>query len=319
MNPFKRFSSKQNFRNLWKQYSVVFLLLAFILFFHISRSDYHSIYDFDKVILNSTALMITVVGLSFVMVSGGVDFSIGYQMSLIAVVISRLSVAQQPEWAILLCALSTGLLCGLLNGILVSYLEIVPFAATIATQIIFRGISFLISGGSMVTNLSILIRNLTRSTFLFLRVDLWLLILSYLMLFFILRFTLIGKSLRAVGLNEAHAIRSGIPVKHIKCSAYSAAGLFYAVATMVLISQRGYAGSETGIGMEITAIVAAYIGGALSLAESQNVLLLFLGALVVAIVESNLPKVGGSSYLQFIITGVLLIITMVLHRRRAEI
>lgn len=312
---FKQLRS-HNIRSLWGQNSVVVLWLLLLLVLNVIQADYESVSELRQIVANNTALMVTVAGLSLVMIGGGIDFSIGYQMSLTAVVISKLSVAQQPEWMIVSGALCTGFICGLFNGVLVSYLEIVPFAATIATQIIFRGISYLVSGGSMVTNLSTIIRGITRSYFLKIRADFWIGVFAFLFLFVILRLTLQGKALRAIGLNEDQAKRSGLPVKKIKCEAYCIAGVFYSIATMILISRRGYAGSETGIGMEITAIIAAYIGGVLSLAESQNILLLFLGTMIVAAVEGSLPKVGITTYLQYIITGMILIITMLLHKKR---
>jgi len=305
-----------NFRDIWEKYSAVILIVILVIMFNIFGSGFWSLKNYEDIILNNTGMIITVVGLSFVMLGGGIDLSIGYQISMVSVVISLLSVGDLPDSAVIAGALLAGLCCGLLNGILVGYLEIVPFAATIATQIIFRGCSFAFSQGRMVSNMAEAIRQITRFRIIGIRLDMWLAVLGFFALGLILRISFIGKNLRAIGLDENAAQRAGVKVKRVKCLSYCIASFFYAVAAMVLTSRKGYAGSEIGVGMEITAIVAAYVGGILTFAQKQGVATLLLGTLVVAVIENGLLKVGMNTYIQYIITGTILIVSMTLHKRQ---
>lgn len=305
-----------NFRDIWEKYSAVILIVILVIMFNIFGSGFWSLKNYEDIILNNTGMIITVVGLSFVMLGGGIDLSIGYQISMVSVVISLFSVRDMPDGVVIVGALLTGLCCGLLNGILVGYLEIVPFAATIATQIIFRGCSFVFSQGRMVSNMAEAIRQITRFRLMGIRLDMWLAAMGFIALGLILRISFVGKNLRAIGLDENTARRAGVKVKRIKCLSYCIASLFYAVAAMVLTSRKGYAGSEIGVGMEITAIVAAYVGGILTFAQKQGVATLLLGTLVVAVIENGLLKVGMNTYIQYIITGIILIISMTLHKRQ---
>lgn len=308
-----------SFQDIWAKYSTVCLIIILVILFNHFGSGFWTLKNYEDIVLNNTGMIITVVGLSFVMLGGGIDLSIGYQISMISVVISLLSVGRLPDWAVVAGALLAGLCCGLLNGVLVGYLEIVPFAATIATQIIFRGCSFVLSQGRMVSNLAETVRQMTRFRFLGIRVDMYLAMAGFLVLELVLHRSFLGKYLRAIGLNEDASVRARIKVKRIKCLSYCIASLFYAVAAMVLTSRKGYAGSEIGVGMEITAIVAAYVGGVLTLAQKQGVVTLLLGTLVVAVIENGLVKVGMNTYIQYIITGIILIVSMTLHKRQKNI
>lgn len=312
----KDMMKKRNFRSLWGRYSTVALLAVMIIMVNLLGEGNWSWKSWQNIVLSNTGLIVIVIGLSFVMIGGGIDLSIGYQISLIAVIISLLSTANFPDWVVILGALVTGACCGLLNGVLVGFLEIVPFAATIATQIIFRGISFVLSNGRMISYIAEKIRAITRQYFLLLRIDVWILLAGVSVLWAVLRFFFLGKHLRAIGLNESTAIRAGIKVKKVKCMSYCIAGLFYAVAAMILVSRKGYAGSEIGVGMEITAIVAAYMGGILNMAEKQSVVTLLLGTLVVVVIETGLTKFGMNTAIQYIITGVILIVSMTIHKKQ---
>ena len=312
----KQLFKLKNFQSLWNRYSTVVLFVVLITMFNLFGEGFWSVKSYQNIVWSNTGLILVVVGLSFVMIGGGIDLSIGYQISLIAVIISMLSTAHFPDWVVIRGALATGACCGLLNGVLVGYLEIVPFAATIATQILFRGVSFGLSNGRMVSYIAESIRIITRKSFLGLRLDVWIVILGVLVLWVVLRFLFMGKYLRAIGLNEATAARAGIKVKYTKCLSYCVAGLFYAVAAMILVSRKGYAGSEIGVGMEITAIVAAYVGGILNMAEKQSVATLLLGTLGVAVSDTGLKKFGMNTAIQYIITGLILITSMTIHKKQ---
>lgn len=293
------------------------MLLLLVLFSSVNDGQ-SVLVSLQGTILSSTALILSVCGLGFIMTGGGIDFSIGYQISLISAVISILSVRQFSDGVVVLGALAVGVLCGLANGLLVGYFEIPPFAATIATQVVFRGASYLLTQGNMISSIADSVRKTAKTYFLTIRLDVWLAVAGAVALWLFLRGTFWGMYLRAIGLNEARAGRAGIPVRRIKCLSYCIASLFYTAAAVVMISRYGYAGSEIGPGMDITSIVAAYIGGAFALAEKRRVHQLLLGALVVIAIERELPQAGVSAYLQYLITGVFLILSLMMRRKRSS-
>lgn len=305
-------------QKVWERYSTLFLFIIVAVLFSIHSGDLLIFNDFKGILLGNTALMIVVLGLTFVVIVGGIDLSVGYQISLVSVMIAMISREGFPDWIVVVGALTVGVLCGLMNGTLVAFLNIVPFAATIATQIIFRGVSYYLSNGSMTSYRSDVMRGITRSTVLGIREDLWLMLFALLIFIMLMHFSFLGKYMRAIGLHEESAERAGVRIKSVKCFAYALAGLFYAVAAIIMTSAYGYAGSEIGIGMEITGITAAYIGGALWQAQQPNVVKLIFGVLIVSMIENKLPKVGINSQVQYIITGLILVVAMGIHGRRKQ-
>ncbi|MDO4333996.1 MAG: ABC transporter permease [Eubacteriales bacterium] len=319
MEQIRNWKKKWSRREYWEKYIVLLLFIIGCAVMLNIRSDlFPTGLNLKQIVLGDTALMIVVLGISYVMIVGGIDLSVGYQISLVSAVIAMLSMRELPDWAVILGALAVGMLCGLLNGILVAFLDIVPFAATIATQIIFRGLSYYISKGRMIANISDTVRAVTKREWLGIRGDLWLALLAIALFVGIMRFSFPGTYMRAVGLAEEAAGRAGIKVKKVKCFAYCLAGLLYATAAVILTSVRGYAGSEIGVGMEITGIAAAYIGGVLSQAKKPSIIRLIFGVLMVGTIESLVPKVEILSYLKYLIMGLLLIVVMGIHKKRNQ-
>lgn len=316
MERLRKWKREGAIQGIWEKYSTYFLMLILTVCFYLRPNDYISAANLQDLFLGGSALVIVVFGVSLVMIMGGIDLSVGYQISLVSVAIAGFSRLGLPDWLVISGALLAGGLCGLLNGILVTVFDIVPFAATIATQIIFRGASYYLSNGRMVSYIPDTVRNITRYRLLNIRGDVWIMLLVLLLFAFILHFSFFGKYMRAIGLNEKSAERAGVKVKQIKCASYCLAGLLYGVASIIMTSTRGYAGSEIGIGMEITAIAAAYIGGLLKQPEKPNVITLFLGAVIVGMITNRLPKAGVNSYIQYIFTGLILIVAIGIHKKR---
>ena len=302
--------------NLWENYSTIVIMLAIAIIFNSISRGFVSLGNLEKIVLQNLPLMLIVLGTVFVMIVGGIDLSIGYQISLVSAVLSYLSIQQRSGWIAIAGALGAGLLCGLLNGVLVGYLKIVPFAATIATQIMFRGISYLISKGSMTSNIPEGVRILAKSYLGEIQNSVWVVLLGILVFQIVMKYSYIGKYFRAVGLDEKIATAAGVPTRFMRCLAYGIASIFYALAGLCMVSVRGYSGSEIGVGMEIQGIAAAYIGGVLGKAEQPLVLSLILGVLTIGMIANGLPKIGISEYVQYVFTGVILVISMIIHNKR---
>lgn len=301
-------------KNGWNSSVLIMLLVAFV--FTVMSHEFLALDNIRSIVFLNTDLAVVVLGLAFIMAGGGFDLSVGYQISLISALISVMIVAGISPVFIVIAALLTGIGCGLLNGILTAYLNIVPFAATLATQVIFRGISYYISDNRVVTALPKSFRMLAKGSMLGVRFDLWIVVLCFLFTAVVFRFTFIGKYIRAIGLNEEAAWRSGIKVKRIKCLSYSIAGVFYALAAIIMTARKGVAGSNVGPGMEITGIAAAYIGGVLGQPAHPRIWSLILGVLTVAMIENRFSLISINANAQYIVTGVILILSMLFYKRK---
>ena len=316
MNLAGKTGQKLNFQMLWEKYSALVLAVVMAIVFSRQSGSFLSAENLKKIIYDNIPLAMSVLGVSEVMIGGGIDFSIGYQISLLSVLISSMSNRHLPAPLLVLGILTASGICGLMNGVMVAYVGVAPFAATIATQIIFRGLSYYLSNGSMSSNISAIVRNMTRTGIFSVRWDLWMAALTIFLFVLVMKFLYVGRSLRAVGLDEESAMRSGIKVNSVKLFSYIMASFFYAMAAMVMTSKRGYAGSTIGEGMEITSIATAYVGGILWQAENPNIINLLLGVFVVGMIDNGLQLTGVNPFLQYIFTGFILLIAMSTHRRR---
>lgn len=268
-------------------------------------------YNALDLLLRNTHMIILTVGLSLVIAGGWIDLSVGYQLSFISVLVGwLLNMGVQPLAAGLLGVLA-GLLCGAFNGFLVTVLGLAPFAATLASQVIFRGFSYTITNGSIFSHLPESFRKLTQGRLLGIPVDVWIALACLLAASLLFAFTYYGKYIKAIGANEEAVRRSGVNIRLVKMLCYMLCSTFCAMAALVMTSQYGRATSYNGAGIEITAITAVYLSGAVVPHTSKrgsgyHSWLLVLGVLVLATVEEGVKLVGWNPFIRYIIMGAIL-------------
>ena len=144
--------SKINLSGL-KKYTIMLVLVGLMALFSLTSPYFLTLRNITNIISQNTYFIIVAVALSFVMIGGGIDLSVGYQMSLVSVVTAMLMVVyQQPVWLAVLAGLALGTLLGLINGIIVTRIKIFPLIATLATSVIFQGISYMVSQAKTYRN-----------------------------------------------------------------------------------------------------------------------------------------------------------------------
>lgn len=304
-----------------KKNDMMLVLIALICFFTAFSPSFLTFMNLKNLILQNTHILVIVAGLSFVMVGGGIDLSIGYQISLVSVVMGLLFLADIPPLVTAFIGVLTGICCGAMNGWLVSFMGVLPFAATLVTQIIFRGVSSVTSSGRTFSQIPTPFRAITSGALLGIQIDIWIAVLCIGIVGFIFTYTYYGKHIKGMGENEKALQLAGIYVKRIKLICYMAAGAFYAIAAMILVSKQGIASSSNGPGMEITAIAAVYIGGVASyrggsIGENVKITKLIIGVFIQAVIDNGIQLIGGAYYIQYIIIGGILLFSFVLKREK---
>lgn len=294
--------------------SVLVIFAALVGIFSLLSPNFLTVFNLKNILLQNTHMIVIVLGLAFIMIGGGIDLSVGYQISLITVIVGRLFSMGIPYPIVMLAGLLTGALCGSCNGVLVAFCKIVPFAATLATQVIFRGLSYWISSGRTYSRIPEEFQMLVGQAFLGVQADVWIALICLILAGLVFRYTFYGKYIRAIGQNEEVTARTGVNVKKTKLFCYTIGGIFYALAAMLLVSKQSIASSANGVGMEITGIAAAYIGGVPGQAEEVRVLSLVVGVLIMAVIDNGLQMSGGNQYLQYVITGIILILSMIVRK-----
>ncbi|HZF89947.1 substrate-binding domain-containing protein [Streptomyces sp.] len=258
-------------------------------------------------------------GVTFVIVSAGIDLSVGSVAALSATVLAWSATSEGVPVALaVLLAVATGIGCGLVNGFLISYGKLPPFIATLAMLSVARGLSLVISQGSPIA-FPESVSHLGDTLGGWLPVPVLVMVVMGLLTAFVLGRTYIGRSMYAIGGNEEAARLSGLRVKKQKLAIYALSGLFAAAAGVVLASRLSSAQPQAAQGYELDAIAAVVIGGASLAGGTGKASGTLIGALILAVLRNGLNLLSVSAFWQQVVIGVVIALAVLLDtvRRKA--
>lgn len=257
-------------------------------------------------------------GVTFVIVSAGIDLSVGSVAALSATVLAWSATSEGvPVWIAVILAVATGIACGLVNGVLVSYGKLPPFIATLAMLSVGRGLSLVISQGSPIA-FPDSVSHLGDTLGGWLPVPVLVMIVMGLVTAVILGRTYIGRSMYAIGGNEEAARLSGLRVKKQKLVIYALSGLFAAAAGIVLASRLSSAQPQAAQGYELDAIAAVVIGGASLAGGTGKASGTLVGALILAVLRNGLNLLSVSAFWQQVVIGVVIALAVLLDTLRRK-
>ncbi|MER6143948.1 substrate-binding domain-containing protein [Streptomyces sparsogenes] len=258
-------------------------------------------------------------GVTFVIVSAGIDLSVGSVAALSATVLAWSATSQGlPVWLAVILALATGLACGLVSGALISFGKLPPFIATLAMLSVGRGLALVISQGSPIP-FPDSVSHLGDTIGGWLPVPVIVMVVMGLITAGVLARTYVGRAMYAIGGNEEAARLSGIRVKRQKLAIYALSGAFAAVAGIVLASRLSSAQPQAAVGYELDAIAAVVIGGASLSGGVGKASGTLIGALILAVLRNGLNLLEVSAFWQQVVIGLVIALAVLLDtaRRRA--
>ncbi len=291
-----------------KKYAVVFVLLALMAFFSWRSPYFFTARNLTNIVTQNTYFIIVAVGLSFVMIGGGIDLSVGYQMSLVGVITAMAMVVYRlPVWLAVLLGLVLGTTLGLINGLIVTSIRIFPLIATLATSTVFQGISYIVSKANTFRAYPDQFLWLTKGKVLGAPVDVLLALIIVILVTIVYYETVFGFRLITLGGSEEAARLSGINTRRMKIAMYALCGFFTAVATMVMISKANTTNPSFGPGTEFIALTAAIVGGVSFMGGEGNIPSLVAGVFLLAVLGNGMQLAGWGTYAQFIVRGLILL------------
>lgn len=260
---------------------------------------------FQQMVLNG----LLAVGIMFTILTGGIDLSIGCTFAIVGIAVASACVGGMNPLLAILIGLLVGAVLGLFNGFLVTNLKLQPFIATLGTMSLYRGIAYVVTGGTPVTNVPDSFRNIFNGQFPGgIRYYVVVMIVVFVIAHIILSKTRTGDYLYAVGGNEEAAKLSGVNVRKTKYIAYIASGVCTAVAGLIMLASLGSAEATAGIGYETNAIAAAAIGGTSMAGGRGTALGTFFGALLLAVLKVGMVVINVDSFWQYVVTGLIIIV-----------
>jgi ribose transport system permease protein len=255
---------------------------------------------------------IIAVGLTFVIISGGIDLSVGSLVAFSGVVMASLLQRAVPVPVALLAGLAAGLACGLVNGLLITFGRLPPFIATLGMMSMARGGALLYTEGRPISGFAEGFRWLSTSKVWFVPVPVIIMGVVYAIAHFVLRRTRFGRYVFAIGGNEEAALLSGVPVRFHKTMVYGACGLLSALASIVLTARLNSAQPIAGINYELDAIAATVIGGTSLMGGQGSVVGTLIGALIMGVLRNGLNLLGVSSFIQQVVIGAVIILAVLM-------
>ncbi|HCX95485.1 MAG TPA: ribose ABC transporter permease [Spirochaetaceae bacterium] len=250
----------------------------------------------------------------FVILTGGIDLSVGSVMGLSGVVAAGAMAGGQSIILSVLLGLATGIALGLINGLLISYVRIAPFIATLGMLSFARGVILIVTKGWPITNIPKPFLIVGQGDFLSLPIPLWVMIVLAAVAHFLLSRTAFGRRTYAIGGNEQATFLSGINVKKIKVFLYMISGLMASVVGIILIARFNSAQADTGTGWELDAIAAAVIGGTSLSGGSGSIFGVIIGAAIMGVIRNGLVLMRVSPYWQTAVIGIIIVLAAVLDR-----
>ena len=289
-------------------------LVAIVVIFGLLAPDFLSQRNLLNILQQSSINACLALGMTLVIISGGIDLSVGPTAAISAVICATLLVAGVPVPLAILAGLSIGALCGLVNGVLVAYAGLQPFIVTLGTLSTYRAIALIYTGGNPVLGVPQGFRTLFNGTVAGIPNSVVMVAIVALLAWVLLKKTPLGEYLLAVGGNEEAAYVAGVPIAVTKITAYVISGALAALASMILIGRLGAAEPILGNLWELDAIAAAAIGGASLMGGKGSVIGTLLGAIILGAMRNGLTLMNVQAFYQLLATGLIILVAMMIDR-----
>lgn len=300
---------KNFIRHNSRELSIVVAIIIMGILFGIKEPIYLSMSNIKDIFEQSIIYGLMAIGMTAIIILGGIDLSVGSALALLSVIISKAAVSGVHPILCLLLAVVASLFFGSLNGTLVAYLKLQPFIATLGTMSVFRGVAYLVSDGYPVLGVPTAYRDVINGDFLgVIRTSTVLYVLFVILMMVIMGKTRLGTHIYAIGGNEEAARLSGIRINKVKTVIFAIAMMGTGIASMIQVARLGTGDPTTGQGYELNAIAAVAIGGTSMAGGRGTIVGTVLGAILFAGLRNGLIVSNVATFWQYVATGVVIII-----------
>ena len=296
------------------------LILVYLFFCIWAGEAFYSGFNRVTVLTQSVIVVCGALGMTLIIVSGGIDLSVGSQIALSTVVIARALESGASPGTAAVAGVVTGAACGLVNGLLITRLKLVPFIITLGTLLIFRGTATGMANeqkiDAPITWLNSLLSKFPDPPWLLVAPGVWIALALSVLTAVALRNTVLGRHMFAIGSNENTARICGVRVERTKLWIYTLGGLLTGVAGTMQFSRLTVGDPTAARGMELDIIAAVVIGGGSLSGGEGSVVGSVAGAMLMAVIRNGLSMKGVPNYVQDILTGSIIVAAVAIDRWR---
>ena len=295
-----------------RQLGTLFGLIGLCLILWILSPYFLTVSNLLNIVEQSSVISIIAIGMTFVIISSGIDLSVGSILAFSGVIMASLLQMDFPIFVALSMGLVAGSFCGFLNGVLVSKGLLPPFIATLGMMSIARGAALLVTQGRPISGFSYSFRQLASGEILQIPIPVIVMLVIYISAHFLLLKTRFGRQVYAIGGSEEVSILSGVNVKKIKTLVYVLSGGLSGLAAIILTARLNSAQPIAGIMYELDAIAATVIGGTSLMGGEGTILGTLVGALIMGVLRNGLNLLNVSPFIQQIVIGSVIILAVLI-------
>ena len=309
---------KDNTKQLLQKYGPLIALLLIVVVITIIQPSFMSTTNILNVLRQVSISALIAFGMTFVILTGGIDLSVGSTLALTGAVAATMLASGMDPILTILIALLLGAILGAINGVIIAKGKVAPFIATLATMTIYRGLTLVYTEGRPVSGLgdSTTFQMLGKGYFFGIPVPVVTMILAFFALWFIMHKTTFGRRVYAVGGNEGAARLSGINTDRVKIMVYSLTGMLAALSALILTSRLNSAQPTAGTSYELDAIAAVVLGGTSLTGGRGWIFGTLVGALIIGVLNNGLNLIGVSSFFQQVVKGAVILIAVLIDRKK---
>lgn len=307
--------SKENIKNFVEKYKSLIGLIMLCTIITVVSPKFLTVSNITNVFTQVSVNAIIAVGMTFVILTGGIDLSVGSTLAISGALSASIIKSTGNIFLAVVAAAVVGIVIGLINGLLISKGKLQAFIATLATMTIFRGLTLVFTNGTPISKLPEVFTSIGNAKIGFLPVPVLITIVVFGVAIYVLSQTRFGRYLYALGGNEESAKLSGINTDKIKTLTYVISGFVAAIAGVIITSRIGSASPNAGTGFELDAIAAVVIGGTSLAGGEGKISGTIIGALIIGVLNNGLNLMNVSPFYQSIVKGLVILIAVLLDKK----
>ncbi|NRF96163.1 ribose ABC transporter permease [Paenibacillus frigoriresistens] len=303
----------------YQKYGLLFALVLLCCLFSILSPVFLTQQNILNVLNQTSINAILAIGVTFVILIGGIDLGLGSYVALTGCVAALFAQGgNYPVFIPILAGIGAGLLIGLINGVVITRGRLASFIVTLGMMTIARGISLVVSGGRPISNLSDSFNYIGGGVLFHIPLPILIVIVIFIATYILLSKTTHGRYIYAVGGNDEAARTSGIHINRVKLAAFTLCGGLAGLAGVIQASRITTGQPNIGVGYELDAIAAVVIGGTSLTGGIGRVSGTIIGVMIIGVINNGLDLMNVSSYYQQIIKGLIIICALLLDRKSKQ-
>lgn len=309
---------KIDMRSILKNYGIIIAFVLICIILSVMSPVFFTLTNLTNVMRQTSIYGIMAVGMTFIILTGGIDLSIGSILAIAGAVCAGMLKEGNSFPVVILATLAVGIGCGLINGLFITVGKITPFVATLGMMSIARGFTLIYTKGYPISGFSPEFRFIGGGYFWGWPVPIIIFLIVAVVAYIVLTQTRLGRYTYAIGGNEETVKLSGINSGFYKTLVYVIAGASAALSALILTSRLNSAEPIAGLGYELDVIAAVVIGGTSLNGGRGSLWGTFIGALMIGVINNGMNLLDISSYFQLVVKGLIIIGAVLLDRLREE-